>query len=179
MSVLHTDAVRVLTGWRAPEPAQEAMREEFLGHLSRYPDGMWRACRPGHLTASTLVLSADRSQVLLTLHAKLKMWLQMGGHCESGDATLAAAALREATEESGIPGLVLSSTPVQLDRHPVPCHPGGSWHLDVQYLAVAPEGARHAISAESDDLRWFDLDALPDLTDAALRSLVARAAVAG
>ncbi|ROO83141.1 8-oxo-dGTP pyrophosphatase MutT (NUDIX family) [Actinocorallia herbida] len=179
MSDLHTDAVEVLTGWRAPDPGQEAMREDFLGHLSRHQDGMWRACRPGHLTASTLVLSADRSRVLLTLHGKLKMWLQMGGHCEPGDATLAAAALREATEESGIAGLALSVAPVQLDRHPVPCHPEGSWHLDVQYLAVAPEGARYMISAESDDLRWFEVDALPDLTDTALRSLVARAALAG
>ncbi|MDX6738845.1 NUDIX hydrolase [Actinocorallia sp. A-T 12471] len=175
MSALHADAVRVLSAWRAPEPAQDALRADFLGHLSRYPDGMWRACAPGHLTASTLVLSADRSRVLLTLHAKLKMWLQMGGHCEGDDATLAAAALREATEESGIGGLALSAAPVQLDRHSVPCHPGGSWHLDVQYLAVAPEGARHEISAESDDLRWFPVDELPAVTDAALRSLVARA----
>ena len=33
------------------------------------------------------------------------MWLQMGGHCEPGDTTLADAALREAAEESGIAGL--------------------------------------------------------------------------
>ena len=46
------------------------------------------------------------------------MWLQMGGHCEPEDATLAAAALREATEESGIAGLtLLPGGPVRLDRH--------------------------------------------------------------
>ncbi|MCD0448101.1 NUDIX hydrolase [Actinocorallia sp. API 0066] len=173
---LHADAVRVLKGWRAPSRAQEAVRRDFLAHLDAHPDGMWRECAAGHLTASALVLSADRSAVLLTLHGKVKLWLQMGGHCEAGDPSLAEAALREATEESGIEGLVLSAEPVQLDRHAVPCHPGGSWHLDVQYLAVAPEGARHTISDESDDLRWFPVDALPGLTDDALRALVARAA---
>ena len=46
------------------------------------------------------------------------MWLQMGGHCEPEDATLADAALREATEESGIDGLtLLPGGPVRLDRH--------------------------------------------------------------
>ncbi len=55
--------------------------------------------------------------------------------------TLAAAALREATEESGIEGLILlPGGPVALDRHaiPAPCN----WHLDVQYAALAPGRGR-------------------------------------
>ena len=101
---------------------------------------MWKACTDGHVTASALVIDPERGRVLLTLHRKLRMWLQMGGHCEPEDATLAAAALREATEESGIAGLtLLPGGPVRLDRHPIPapCH----WHLDVQYAALAPAGA--------------------------------------
>ena len=42
--------------------------------------------------------------MLLTLHRKVGRWLQLGGHCEPADTTLAGAALREATEESGLPG---------------------------------------------------------------------------
>ncbi|MBC6462007.1 NUDIX hydrolase [Actinomadura sp. HBU206391] len=168
--------MRVLGEWAAPDDAQDRLRESFLEHLRSYADGIWRECAPGHVTASTAVLDASRSQVLLTLHSKVKAWLQLGGHCEPGDLSLRDAALREATEESGIPGLRMLPHPVRLDRHAVRCHPGGSYHLDVQYVAIAPPGARFEVSAESDDLRWFPVTALPDRTDDALRRLVARAA---
>ncbi|MFV2177296.1 NUDIX hydrolase [Actinomadura sp. LOL_016] len=174
---LGKDTVDVLRRWRPPDDAQRELALEFMRHLSEHTiDGMWRECAAGHITASTLVLDSTRTRVLLTLHSKIKAWLQLGGHVEPRDETLAAAALREATEESGIPGLrLLGRGPVQLDRHAVRCHPRGSWHLDVQYAAIAPAGARHAISDESDDLAWFPVDALPEPTDDALRRLVARA----
>lgn len=173
---LYADAVRALSSWHAPDAEQEDVRLEFLRHLEAHPaDGMWRECAAGHITASTAVLDASRARVLLTLHSKVKAWLQLGGHCEPGDVTLAGAALREATEESGIRGLALLPEPVRLDRHAVRCHPQGSWHLDVQYVAFAPEPARHAVSDESDDLGWFPVDDLPDPTDDAVRRLVARA----
>lgn len=107
--------------------------------------------------------------MLLTLHRKLRMWLQMGGHCEPGDRTVAAAALREATEESGVPGLaLLPGGPVRLDRHPTPC----AWHLDVQYAAVAPPDAVAAISEESLDLRWFAYDEVARVADGSVARLV-------
>lgn len=174
MTALHRDAVRVLGEWAAPDEPQEKSRIEFLEHLAVHTDGMWRECVPGHLTASTAVLDPSGTKVLLTLHRKLKMWLQLGGHCEPGDLTLAGAALREATEESGIEGLVQLPEPVSIDRHLVPCHPGGSFHYDVQYTAIAPHGAQERISDESDALAWFPIDALPAQTDDALRRLVAR-----
>ncbi len=173
---LHDDARAVLSAWLpgADEPAQEALRDEFVAFLDAHDDAMWRACVDGHLTGSALVLSADRREVLLTLHPKFGLWLQTGGHCEPGDATLGAAALREALEESGVDGLVLGAEPARLDRHRVGCH-GGSWHLDVQYVATAPPDAVARISDESLDLRWWPVDALPDRTDDALRRLVATA----
>ena len=176
---LHADALAVLTGWRAPGRAQETLRQRYVEHLLAHPDGLDRSCRPDHLTASTLVLDADHGTALLTLHAKARAWFQLGGHCEPGDTTLAGAALREATEESGLAGLRLDPVPVQLSEHAVPfCGPDGSprpvHHLDVRFVAVAPPGAVHAVSEESLDLRWWPLDALPD-PEADLVELVALA----
>ncbi|MFI2346917.1 NUDIX hydrolase [Streptomyces sp. NPDC019443] len=157
---LHDDAVLVLKSYEH----QEELRQLYLDHLAAHPDGMWKACETGHVTASALVVEPEHGRVLLTLHKKLGMWLQMGGHCEPGDATLAEAAMREATEESGIRGLtLLPGGPVRLDRHaiPAPCH----WHLDVQYAAMAPAGAVEEISEESLDLRWFAYDEVADVAD--------------
>jgi 8-oxo-dGTP pyrophosphatase MutT (NUDIX family) len=173
---LHADATGVLTRWEPPDADQSRLRDLYLEHLGRHSDGVWRGCRPDHVTASALVLSDDRRRVLLTLHAKLGRWLQLGGHCEPGDETLAAAAHREAVEESGIADLVLGESPVLLSRHEVPCGPlRPAHHLDVQYVARAADDAVAIASTESHDLRWFDVDALPADTDASVRALVGQA----
>ncbi|MGP4006335.1 NUDIX hydrolase [Streptomyces sp. 4N124] len=157
---LYDDAVLVLKGYEG----QEELRQAYLDHLAAHPDGMWKACEDGHITASAMVIDPSREQVLLTLHKKMRMWLQMGGHCEPQDTSLQAAALREATEESGVAGLtLLPGGPVRLDRHPIPppCH----CHFDVQYAALAPPDAVHTISDESLDLRWFAYDEVATVAD--------------
>lgn len=161
---LHGDALTLLSSWTPPTSAQAALRERYVEHLRAHEDGLSRECRPDHVTASTVVLSADHTEVLLTLHAKAQRWFQLGGHCEPGDTTLAGAALREATEESGLSGLRLAPSPVHLDEHVVPfCGPTADvHHLDVRFVAIAPAGAAHAVSEESLDVRWWPVDDLPD-----------------
>jgi len=173
---LHADVSSVLRTWAAPELGQSALREAYLGFLAARPDATQRACQPGHITASAVVLSADQRSVLLTLHPRIGRWVQLGGHCEPEDPTIAAAALREATEESGIPGLFIDPSPVHLDVHPLTCSLGlPTRHFDIRFLALAPVGAVPAISSESDDLRFWPVDALPPDCDEGVRAAMAAA----
>ena len=159
---LYADAVDVLTHWQAPTDEQELLRASYVTHLRVHPDGLWRSCFPDHLTAGALVVSHDGSHVLLNLHRKAQRWFHFGGHLEA-DATLAAAALREATEESGLDGLRLDAEPLHLSRHPVAfCDPRGTVrHLDVRFLARTGEAVDPVVSEESLDVRWWPVDALP------------------
>ncbi len=155
----------ILEAYRAKDADQEDARACMLAFLDEHPrDAHLRECVPGHLTASALILSADRRRALFTHHRKLDRWLQLGGHCD-GDANLPAAALREAVEESGIAELQIDPTPIDLDIHLIPERPGeeAHLHLDTRFLILAPEGASFAVSDESHDLAWLDLDELEEL----------------
>ena len=125
-----------------------------------HPDALRRSHGPAHVTASGVVLDPAGTATLLVLHRKVGLWLQPGGHVDDDDTSLATAATREAAEETGVPGLVVDPVPVALDRHPAPC--GVEEHLDVQFLLVAPPGAVPVVSAESLDVRWWSVDALPE-----------------
>ena len=177
-AALHADTHRLLRDWPTSDRAQDDLRSHYLAHLDTFPDGVLRACRAGHITASTLIIDTSRESVLLTLHPLVGRWLQTGGHCESDDASLVGAARREAVEESGIVDLRIDPVPLRLDRHAVRCrdHDGSTTtldHLDVQFLAIAPAGAHEHRTEESLDLRWWRWDRLPDDIDASVHALVA------
>lgn len=170
------DLRSLLASWPAPDAAQERLRRAYAAHLEAHPDAAAKGGPPAHMTASCLVVDAVGERVLLTLHRKVGRWLQMGGHLEQGDTTVAGAALREAREESGLSALRLLPGPVQLDRHAL----GSGFsrcreHLDLRWVALAPVGARPEISAESEDVAWWPVDALPEDAEPAVRALVATA----
>ena len=161
-AVLHADVQAVLRAWAAPNQSQATLRDAFLALLAARPDATSRSCEPGHVTASAVLLSADRRQVLLTLHPRVGRWVQLGGHCEPTDATIAGAALREAREESGITELHIDPGPIHLDVHPITCSLGRpTRHFDIRFRVLALPAAIPAISDESVDLRFWPVDALP------------------
>jgi 8-oxo-dGTP pyrophosphatase MutT (NUDIX family) len=170
---VYESAIAMLTDWHTHDPDQDSMRHAVLAFLDARPDGCQRACVPGHITASALVVDATGENVLLTLHPRFGRWLQLGGHCEDTDSDIVGAALREATEESGIAGLHLDPNLAAIHVHPVTCSLGvPTRHLDLQFIAVAAAGAEIAISDESLDLRWWPMDDLPEGVDAGLIRLV-------
>ncbi|MGO3327895.1 NUDIX hydrolase [Gordonia sp. (in: high G+C Gram-positive bacteria)] len=168
-----TEATRtILADWTAPDPEQDALRHTMLAFVDAADDPCMRKCVPGHVTGSVIVFDASLRHVLLTLHPRVGKWIQLGGHCEPGDASVAAAAQREGLEESGLPSLRLSDVPVHLHTHPITCSLGvPTRHLDVRYAAVAdptPDSSLPDIvrSNESVDLAWWPVDDLPADVDA-------------
>ncbi|MEJ8285130.1 8-oxo-dGTP pyrophosphatase MutT (NUDIX family) [Curtobacterium sp. PvP017] len=143
--------------------ADDRHRDAFAAFVAAGGDAsLWRDGGPEHLTASCFVFSPDLARVLLCLHRKGGFWVQFGGHLEPSDASLADAARREAREESGITDLELVDGRIaDLDRHEL----GGGFacaaHWDVGFVALADPSVVTAVSDESDDVRWFALDALP------------------
>lgn len=150
--------------------AREALAEfdddlgdRYRALIDSHPDACVRTCRPGHLTGSALVVDSTGANTLLMLHAKFGRWLQPGGHAD-GDANLAAVALREATEETGIENLRIWPQPLHLDIHEVD-PPGEDAHLhyDVRFVVQAPADAQPRGNHESRGLRWVPLDGLAPL----------------
>lgn len=183
---LRSDVDGVLTRFVHTDPGQIDLALEYRDFVQSRVDSVWRSCAIGHVTASALVVDGTSGAVLLTLHPRVGRWLQLGGHLEIDDASLMAAALREVEEESGIAQGAVSSLPIRLDRHPVLCGRNedgtvnASVHWDVQYLVRVDGTPSPRISSESEDLRWFTPDGLPDI-DGSVRSLVddARTALGG
>lgn len=136
------------------------MTTDTLRFVAAHADCLERSCVPGHLTGSAWIVSPDRTRTLLTHHLKLDKWLQLGGHAD-GEGDLLAVALREAREESGLAGVrAVSAEIFDLDRHWIPPRKSdpGHYHYDLRFLIEANPSEPLAISSESKDLAWVELE---------------------
>jgi 8-oxo-dGTP pyrophosphatase MutT (NUDIX family) len=170
---MHRRALQdLLLAYRRDHPAEAALVDRFRAFVADHPDCLLRSCRPGHVTASAWILSADGDRCLLTHHRKLRKWLQLGGHVD-GEAEVWRAARREAEEESGIRHFALHPKLLDIDIHPIPAHGVEPAHLhyDVRFLLRAAPGQDLECSDESLELAWYKPDEVDALTtdDSVLR----------
>jgi 8-oxo-dGTP pyrophosphatase MutT (NUDIX family) len=138
---------------RALEPVDDRERDAvaaFRAALARLDRPFDEEADPTHVTASAMVVGAQG--VLLHKHKRLGLWIQPGGHIEPGEEP-ADAALREATEETGLVLRHVGSAPRVVH---VDVHPGGRGHthLDLRFLLTGA-GAPTPPPGESPDVRWF------------------------
>ncbi len=143
---------------RPADPLEAEMLTATLAFAERELRCLEAAFAPGHITASAWVI--DGAHVLLTHHRKLGQWFQLGGHLEPGETVLDGA-LREAREESGLPGVQAASTEIfDVDVHLIPARASAAahYHYDVRFLLGASRETPLVTSAESRSLAWVPLD---------------------
>jgi 8-oxo-dGTP pyrophosphatase MutT (NUDIX family) len=151
-------------------PAEIGIVKAFLELLDDPQDPFLRERLGGHFTGAAWLVSADDQRILLTHHRKLERWLQLGGHAD-GDRDMAQVALKEAQEESGLPGLSVDGDAIfDLDRHWIPERKEvpGHWHYDVRYVVRAGDDENYAVSEESHDLAWRPIVEVADDPDESL-----------
>lgn len=150
---------------KTTERQQEA--KQILDFVCDTPDCFERSHDTGHITGSGWLISPDGKKALLTLHRKLKRWVQPGGHAD-GDPDIRHVAIREAQEESGIaPITILTPEIIDVDIHAIPARPAcgekAHLHYDIRYLLRAPH-EQFLLSDESDALGWFSAEEISHLT---------------
>ena len=156
----------LLKNYRQSYPQESPVVDRFLEVIAREPRCFERDCPQGHITGSAWLMNQARDSVLLTHHAKLDKWMQLGGHSD-GDPHPWQVALREAREESGIDDIgLLSNEILDIDVHTIPArkNEAAHEHFDIRFACVTLKSDAYAISEESKDLKWVPLPSVPEFS---------------
>ena len=165
-------------------PAETPVVDRIRRLVESHADCFERTCRPGHITASAWILSAERARCLLAHHRKLDKWLQLGGHAD-GQWDPLQVALREAREESGLRSLEFlpvlgGAIPLDVDVHQIPARYGqrgelledAHEHHDLRFLFWARREETIRVSRESHAVRWVTPEGIHPSDDFVERRLL-------
>lgn len=154
---MHRQYIRDLLEQYQPTPEEQVYKHRMLTFLDGHTNAFERSLSIGHFTASAWLVSKDGTQALIMHHAKLDLWVQLGGHAD-GHCDLLAVALKEAQEESGIMGIEPMSYEIfDIDIHQIPAtvkEPAHE-HFDVRFLLRVTTNEKVVQNAESKELRWI------------------------
>jgi 8-oxo-dGTP pyrophosphatase MutT (NUDIX family) len=153
---------------------EQAIQSRRFAEFVKVSAAPWRrSSQVGHLTVSAWITDAENEFVLLVHHKKLNKWLQPGGHIDDDDSSFVDAALREASEETGLEDLELAqdhgNAIFDLDVHHIPARADEPAHFqyDIRFRFVAQRAALTLNHEECHAIQWFkrseiEIDAMID-----------------
>lgn len=161
--MLSADVHRLITDFVPLSVRDRAAQADFLSYFPDAAGPVSRDSGPDHATASCVVFDETLTQTLLVFHGKGRFWVQPGGHAEAGDESIADAALRELREETGIEAAAVTEPlAYDLDHHGLSSRFGRcASHLDIGVAVIVDPQVALTVSDESEDVRWWPVDALP------------------
>ncbi|MFN0118372.1 MAG: NUDIX hydrolase [Elusimicrobiota bacterium] len=157
----------LLNKYQPIDESDLAHKTKIIHFVENEPDCFKKSLLKGHVTGSAWVVDPSHHKVLLTLHKKLKKWLQLGGHAD-GESDLLQVAIREAQEESGLEKIFPISTEIfDLDIHLIPSRQQEPehFHYDIRFMLEASQPELIKKSSESIDLRWIDIERLEEFSN--------------
>ncbi len=182
------DIEQMLNGYLARFPEDRTKKTAFTDFVAAFdgPALYNRKNFTGHITAGGIVVSRQSGRILLLKHKQLGKWLQPGGHVETGDATVSAAAIREIREETGIRQEQLeplrfpneTSCLIEVDSHFIPRSDAkkeeAHTHHDMRFafLFNGEDDSVRIDPNESEGCRWVPLEEFASLPE--FRSLAPR-----
>lgn len=157
-----------LSAYEPMNQSEKAFRERMLFLLDHHDNCFERSLLHVHFTASAWIVNPEMTHCLLTHHAKLDRWLQLGGHAD-GDANLQNVCLKEVREESGLTDIRLFNGEIfDIDIHLIPERKGipAHDHYDIRFLVIATLQEALQFNHEAKDMKWIELQEVYNLTEA-------------
>lgn len=145
----------------SPSPEEIPYKQEILEFVKNHPDCFERSLESGHITTSAWLLNKQGTHALLMHHAKLGIWVQLGGHAD-GNPNILESAIKEAKEESGISHIEpVHSEIFDIDIHKIPATPSSKehFHYDIRFLLQVKSTESIQKNHESKELLWVDRQA--------------------
>ena len=158
---------------------------DTITFVEQQPACFERSLTIGHITGSAWIVSANRQQVVLIHHRKLDRWFQPGGHAD-GNPDVAAVAMQEAREETGLTQLQFVGEPGEppavfdVDVHLIPARANepAHFHYDIRFLIEANPTEAFVESGETKAIQWVYWSEIALFTtEESIRRMVKKSAV--